>query len=169
MDPTPAEGHGRGLTYSGVGALTAAVIFFLGVVMMVDNTRIGAGWSTGGPQPGYFPFHIGAILCVAAAVVCFQSLFGKERNLKVFVTWDQLKRVLIVLVPTVVYIFLIQYVGIYVASAIFIGGFMRVLGKTSWFQTIAVSVGVSVVLFWMFEIQFMVPLPKGPLEAMFGY
>jgi putative tricarboxylic transport membrane protein len=26
-----------------------------------------------------------------------------------------------------------------------------------------------VTLFWMFEVQFMVPLPKGPLEALFGY
>jgi putative tricarboxylic transport membrane protein len=34
---------------------------------------------------------------------------------------------------------------------------------------VAVSLGVSAVLFWMFEIQFMVPLPKGPLEALFGY
>ncbi|TAN29116.1 MAG: tripartite tricarboxylate transporter TctB family protein [Castellaniella sp.] len=169
MDPTPVERSGKGLTYSGVGAITAVVIFFLGVVMMADNSRIGAGWGTGGPQPGYFPFHIGAILCIAAAVVCFQALFGKGRNLKVFVTWDQLRRVLIVLIPTVAYVFLIQYVGIYVASAIFIGGFMRALGKTSWLQTIAVSIGVNVVLFWMFEIQFMVPLPKGPLEAFFGY
>jgi hypothetical protein len=169
MDPTPVRQHRRGLSYSGVGALTAVVIFFLGVVMMADNTRIGAGWGTGGPQPGYFPFHIGAILCIAAAVVFFRTLFGRHRNSDIFVTWDQLKRVLIVLVPTVVYIFLIDYIGIYVASAIFIGAFMRVLGKTSWFQTIAVSVGVNVVLFWMFEIQFMVPLPKGPLEALFGY
>jgi hypothetical protein len=169
MDPTPVERSGRGLTYSGVGAITAVVIFLLGVVMMADNSRIGAGWTTGGPQPGYFPFHIGAILCIAAAMVCFQSLFGKDRNLNVFVTWDQLKRVLTVLIPTVVYVFLIQYIGIYVASAIFIGGFMRVLGRTSWLQTLAVSIGVNVVLFWMFEIQFMVPLPKGPIEAFFGY
>lgn len=169
MDPTPSDRPRKGLTYSGVGALTAGVIFLLGVIMMTDNSRIGAGWSTTGPQPGYFPFHIGAILCIASMAVGFQSLFGKNRNLKIFVTWDQLKRVLIVLVPTVVYVFLIQYIGIYVASAIFIGGFMRVLGKTTWFQTIAVSVGVNLVLFWMFEIQFMVPLPKGPLEALFGY
>jgi len=25
------------------------------------------------------------------------------------------------------------------------------------------------VLFWMFEIQFAVPLPKGPLETLLGY
>jgi putative tricarboxylic transport membrane protein len=25
------------------------------------------------------------------------------------------------------------------------------------------------VLFWMFEFQFLVPLPKGPLESLFGY
>jgi putative tricarboxylic transport membrane protein len=44
-----------------------------------------------------------------------------------------------------------------------------VMDKSSWLKTVAVSAGVSAVLFWMFEIQFMVPLPKGPLEALFGY
>ena len=46
---------------------------------------------------------------------------------------------------------------------------MRLLGKTSWLKTVSVSVGVSAVLFWMFEIQFAVPLPKGPLETLLGY
>jgi len=46
---------------------------------------------------------------------------------------------------------------------------MRVLGHTPWFKTILISVSVNLLLFWMFEIQFMVPLPKGPLEAYFGF
>jgi putative tricarboxylic transport membrane protein len=74
-----------------------------------------------------------------------------------------------VLVPTVVYVLVTQVIGIYVASTLFIGGFMRVMEKSSWLKTVLVSVGVSAVLFWMFEIQFLVPLPKGPLEALFGY
>jgi putative tricarboxylic transport membrane protein len=56
-----------------------------------------------------------------------------------------------------------------VASVLFIAGFMRILGKISWTKTVLVSVCVNVLLFWMFEVQFMVPLPKGPLEALFGY
>jgi putative tricarboxylic transport membrane protein len=59
--------------------------------------------------------------------------------------------------------------GIYEASAIFIGIFMRVLGKYSWPKVAAVSIGVMVVFFLMFEVWFKVPLPKGPIEALIGF
>jgi hypothetical protein len=74
-----------------------------------------------------------------------------------------------VLLPTAVYVLAIQLTGIYVASAIFIAAFMRVMDKYSWLKAVLVGVGVSITMFWMFEVQFMVPLPKGPLEALFGY
>jgi hypothetical protein len=32
-----------------------------------------------------------------------------------------------------------------------------------------VGVVSAAVLFWLFEMQFLVPLPKGPLEAWLGY
>ena len=34
---------------------------------------------------------------------------------------------------------------------------------------VLVAVPVCVFLFFMFEVWFTIPLPKGPLEAMFGY
>jgi hypothetical protein len=68
-----------------------------------------------------------------------------------------------------VYVAGIQVVGIYVASAIFVAAIMRTMDKYSWTKTLSISVGMNVLLFWLFEIQFMVPLPKGPLEAYFGY
>jgi len=77
--------------------------------------------------------------------------------------------VLAVLIPTVLYVLATQFIGIYVASAVFIGGFMRAIGRFDWPKVISISVVVSVVLFWMFEVQFLVPLPKGPLESLFGY
>lgn len=163
-------GSAKGLTYSAVDAITAAVVIFIGIVMMVDNQRIGITWAADGPESGYFPYHVGMILCISGAVVLLKALFGKRRNHEVFVTWDRFRLVLLVLLPTAVYVLLIQFAGIYVASALFIGAFMRLLGKIGWLKTILVSVGVNVLLFWMFEIQFMVPLPKGPLEAaLFGY
>jgi putative tricarboxylic transport membrane protein len=159
----------RGLSHSAADAITAIIIFIVGVVVMFDNYKIGAGWASDGPESGYFPFRIGVLLCVASAVVAIRSLFGKNKNQTVFVTWDRFKLVLQVLLPTTVYVLAIQFLGIYVASTFFIGAFMRAIGKSGWLKTVAVSVGVSAVLFWMFEIQFMVPLPKGPLEALFGY
>jgi hypothetical protein len=158
-----------GLSHSAVDAITAIVIFAIGVVVMVDNYKLGAGWAAEGPESGYFPFRIGVLLCLASGVVAIRSLFGKHKNRAVFVPRDKLKLVLLVLLPTVAYVLAIQFLGIYVASTLFIGAFMRVMDKSGWLKTVAVSAGVSTVLFWMFEIQFMVPLPKGPLEALFGY
>jgi putative tricarboxylic transport membrane protein len=158
-----------GLSHNAVDAIAAAVIFALGVVMMFDNYRIGAGWASDGPESGYFPFRIGAILCVASLVVMARSLFGRQKNLEIFVSRERFKPVLLVLLPTAVYVLAIQFLGIYVASTLFIAAFMRVMDKSSWIKTLLVAIGVNLLLFWMFEIQFMVPLPKGPLEALFGY
>jgi len=77
--------------------------------------------------------------------------------------------VLLVLLPTAVFVLAIKFIGIYVASALFIAAFMRVMDKSRWWKVVLVSIGVNVLLFWMFEIQFKVPLPKGPLEALLGY
>jgi len=152
-----------------VGAVTAIVFFLIGVVMIVDNYKLGAGWSREGPEAGYFPLRIGVIICVAAAVVLFQGLLGKGNGKRVFVTFGRLRHVLAVLLPTVVYVLAIKFFGIYVASAVFIAAFMRVMDRFGWVKTLAISVGVSAGLFWLFELQFKVPLPKGPLEAAFGY
>jgi len=158
-----------GWSHSAVDAVAAAVIFAVGVVMMVDNYKIGAGWASDGPESGYFPFRIGAILCFASLVVALRSLLSKQRKLEMFVSWARFKLVLLVLLPTAAYVLVIQFLGIYVASTFFIGAFMRAMDKSSWLKTLLVSLGVNGLLFWMFEIQFKVPLPKGPLEALFGY
>jgi len=169
QDQTVDPAHRDGLSHSAVDALAALAIFLIGVVMMVDNYKIGAGWAPDGPESGYFPFRIGAILCIASAVVFLRALFGRERKRNVFVSWARFRLVLMVLLPTAVYVLAIQLIGIYIASAFFIAAFMRVMGKFSWLKTVLVGTGVSVTMFWMFEVQFMVPLPKGPFEALFGY
>lgn len=158
-----------GMSHSNVDAIAAVAIFLIGVVMMVDNYKVGAGWAADGPQAGYFPLRVGAILCISAVIVVLKSLFGKNRNHTVFVSWQRFRLVLMVLVPTMVYVLAIQFVGIYVASTVFIAAFMRVMDKRSWWKVVLISIGVSATLFWLFEIQFMVPLPKGPLEALLGY
>ncbi len=156
------------ITQSAMEVITAVVIFALGVVMMVDNFKIGAGWASDGPESGYFPFRIGVILCVASFVVALRSLMSASGKAEEFVSWEKFRLVLAVLVPTMGYVLGIQILGIYIASTIFIAAFMRVMDKSSWLKTVLVSVGVNVVLYWMFEVQFKVPLPQGPLKALLG-
>ena len=157
------------LTNQVAEAIVAVSILLVGVVMMTDALRIGIGWASDGPKGGYFPFRTGAILSIVSVVIFLRGLFGKHRNHELFVSWDRFKMVLAVLIPTVLYVLATQFIGIYVASAVFIGGFMRAIGRFNWPKVILISVVISVMLFWMFEIQFLVPLPKGPLESLFGY
>ena len=56
-----------------------------------------------------------------------------------------------------------------VASLLFITVFMVWQGKFSWLKSIFISAMVVIALWLMFEVWFKVPLPKGPLEALFGY
>jgi hypothetical protein len=47
--------------------------------------------------------------------------------------------------------------------------FMRWLGKYGWGMIAAISVGVPVVTFLIFERWFLLPLPKGPIEEYLGF
>jgi hypothetical protein len=76
--------------------------------------------------------------------------------------------VLSVIIPTTVYVFLVPYLGLYVASFLLIALFMRWLGHYGWPLVAGVSIGVPVLAFFMFEKWFLVPLPKGPLEDWLG-
>jgi hypothetical protein len=84
------------------------------------------------------------------------------------VSRESLKKILTVLVPTAVYVALVKYLGLYVASTLYIAYFMWRLGNYPWIKIVPVAVGVSVVFFLIFETWFQVPLPKGPLEAALG-
>ncbi|MEN7531578.1 tripartite tricarboxylate transporter TctB family protein [Cupriavidus sp. 2SB] len=148
--------------------IAVALLIAIGaVVVMVNNYQIGAGWAPDGPEAGYFPMRIGALIFIACLVVLWQA--RRMDREAVFVTVPQLKQVAVILVPLTAYIGLIAWLGIYVASAIFIAGFMRVIGKFAWWRAVLTGVAINAVLFWVFELQFRVPLPKGPLEAALGF
>jgi hypothetical protein len=73
-----------------------------------------------------------------------------------------------VVVPTAIYVGSMPFIGLYVASMVFIAWFMRWLGGYRWLTTIAIAVGMPVLTYLVFERWFLVPLPKGPLEEWLG-
>ena len=146
----------------------AAIIFAFGALVIYDSVRLGNKWGDDGPQSGYFPFYVGLILCIASGVTFVRSVISRLQADEVFVTRGQLKLVLAVLLPTILYVWLIQPAGIYVASIVFIAWFMRVLGKYSWLKAVLIPIALNVAFFAVFEFWFKVPLPKGPLEAALG-
>jgi hypothetical protein len=141
---------------------------FLGAVSIYGGLQVGIGWGAEGPKAGFFPFYVGLIV-VLASVVNFINAVKEPETGQLLAEWSQLGQVISVIVPTTIYVLAIPYLGIYVASAILIGGFMKHFGRYSWLMSIAVAVLVPLALFVTFEIWFLVPLPKGPLEDYLGY
>lgn len=165
-DQQPDVGERAGVSMRAVDAAVAALLFLIGAIVVFDSYRLGSKWGSDGPQSGYFPFYIGVLLCISSVATLARALSNKRDDGKPFVTWGPLKLVLTVLIPAAIYVVGVQYVGLYVASAIYIAVFMLWLGKYSWFKSIAVGLAVNVALFLMFEVWFKVPLFKGSLDPL---
>ena len=148
--------------------IVGLVLFGIGLLVIGDNIRLGAGWSRDGPQAGYFPLRIGVLIAACSIAVIVQAWRRRDDD-SVFVEWAKLVPVSKILFPLIVYIAAMQYLGLYVASTLFVGALMRWLGGYRWTKSIVVPVIMSAIIFWLFEYQFTVPLPKGPLEQWFGY
>ena len=149
-----------------VDAVVAGILVIIGAVVIYEARRLGSGWGSDGPGAGYFPFYIGIIICVSGLGIVLQSLFSKSRDTGAFVDREQLGRVLSVLWPAVVYVLGVNFLGLYVASAIYIALFMIVLGKYSVLKSVLVAVIVNGLFFMMFEVWFKVPLFKGSLDPL---
>ena len=146
----------------------ACVFIALGALVIYDSVQQGARWVAEGPQPGYFPFYLGVIICLASAVTLVRGILLPAEKNKVFVQVGQLKLVLSVLLPSAVFVALVGWLGIYLSAVLFVALFMRWLGKYPWWKVITVSLGQSLAFFLIFEVWFLVPLPKGPLERLLG-
>ena len=62
-----------------------------------------------------------------------------------------------------------QWLGLYVASFLLIAGFMRIVGRIAWWKSLLTAFVFTAAMFVTFDIAFDVIMPKGPLEAAFGY
>jgi putative tricarboxylic transport membrane protein len=165
MSVLPEAAEDRGVSRRIVEVVTALLLMALAGLVLWDSYGRGAGWQDG-PEGGFFPARVGWLLLFSAAFVVISTL---RRPDSVFVTYAQLRQVMRVFVPLVLYIIAIAIFGIYVASALFLALFMVTLGSFRWWSVALASVLVPLVTFWVFELQFRVPLPKGPLEAALGY
>ncbi|QWD71887.1 tripartite tricarboxylate transporter TctB family protein [Polynucleobacter sp. UB-Raua-W9] len=149
--------------------ITAFLFMVVGLIVMVGSIKLGASWGSDGPEAGYFPFYISLIILLSSAVTLYQAaIVNKKKKTESFVDKESFNQVMAVLLPAVVFVLGVQLIGIYVSSVFYIAIFMVWLGKYPLWKAIAVSVGVSVALYLMFEFWFQVPLPHGswfnPLE-----
>jgi len=131
--------------------------------------RTGIAWASDGPQAGYFPFYLAVILAAASLYGLIGSLVSGAGAATTFVTRDQLRRVMQVFVPTLLFCLFTQWLGLYVASFLLIAGFMRLVGRIALWKSLLTAFLFAIAMFATFDLAFDVIMPKGPLEAALGY
>jgi hypothetical protein len=147
-----------------MGVALAMIAF--GALVISGSVKAGIGWGAEGPKSGFFPFYLG-IAIIAASAVNVVAAYGQDPR-PIFAEWSQLASVLSVVIPTTIYVFAVPWAGIYVSSLILIAVFMVWFGRYHVGMAAAVSIGVTVATYLMFEKWFLVPLPKGPIEDWLG-
>lgn len=169
-DPdAPSDDSPAVVSVRAVDIIAALLLLAFAALMAFDNVRTGASWASDGPQAGYLPFY----LCVILGGACLYGLFVSAKAPVgaggVFITRDQLRRVLQVFVPTLLFVLAMQWLGIYVSSFLLVSGFMWIIGRIALWKSILTAFIFTMAMFGTFQVAFDVIMPKGPLEALFGY
>lgn len=162
------SGGGSGPRHRSIEIALALTTMLFGVIVIYGSIQAGITWGIEGPRAGFFPFYLGLLIVGGSLVTIVQVLLAPDRD-RVFAEWGQLRLVLAVIVPAGIYVALIPWTGIYVASALLILVFMIGIGRYNLLWSLAVGLGLPIITFVVFERLFLIPLPKGPLERLLGF
>lgn len=161
-----SHGGASGPSHRAVELGVSIAMIAFGAIVIYGSLKVGIGWGDEGPKAGFFPFYLGVVI-IAASVINIITAFSQDPH-KLFAEWPQLFQVLSVVIPTAVYVGVIPFAGIYISSLLLIAAFMMWFGRYGIGLSVAVSIGVTLATYLMFEKWFLVPLPKGPIEDFFN-
>ncbi len=159
-----------------------------GGVVAFGATENGIGWSDVGPSAGYFPFRIGLlVVALGLGIAARYAVAGRMRRPARLAAADPsaptetvadfdgrffepgaLRRVASVLLPTAVAAASIPWLGLYLASVLFLVFAMATLGRVGIAKATLISVVTMAAVFLIFERWFQVPLAKGVLMPLLG-
>ncbi|MBI3066989.1 MAG: tripartite tricarboxylate transporter TctB family protein [Deltaproteobacteria bacterium] len=148
--------------------ITSAVFLLISALVLYEAFSLGFGWGLEGPQPGFFIFWLALGLGLASLVRIVQLRDSYLLQGREFVSAKAWPEVVKVLVPMVGAVILMEFLGFYIASALYLGFFMRWIGRFSWGTVLLVAFLFAFSHYMIFEKWFLVPLPKGLLEAYIG-
>lgn len=153
----------------------AAGTGLFGLAGLVGALELGVGWTQSGPDSGYFPFYISLVLLAASlwnfGTAIRTKLGGGEAALELaqaFLEGAGLRRVLTFLGELTVFVVVTMVMGVYFGGTLYLAWSAWKHGGYRLHTSIAIGAIFSAVQFVLFEWAFLVPLNKGPIEAMLG-
>ena len=135
----------------------------LGILVIADSIRLGFMWGMSGPESGFFPFYLGVGVVISSGIVFYNNftLYRKEGAGKPLMPPGALKPILWVVIPSTAMVVITELVGLHIAAALYLGFYMRAVGKIGWVTTLLVSIISPILLYATFDKFFLIPLPQG--------
>ena len=150
-----------------MGILTALA----SIGLMVKSAELNIGWvPERGPGSGAWPFWLSAgmlLASLATIVRWFRKLTPESRNLELYMSRDT---VVVVGISVGAILFLLaatHWIGIYGSLMLFLLFYIKFVGRHSWAMTVALTIGIPVFVFCLFEWALKIPLPKSISEPLF--
>ncbi len=150
----------------------ALVLVAIGTLAVFDARRYGVfGWGPAGPESGLYPFLLGLGIMVGSLITLGQTLLRSRSAApdELFIPRGGLKPVLSVAIPAAGMVFLMQFIGLYLAAGLYLAVYMRWIGKHRWITVLAVSILLPLSGYLIFEKWFLIPLPEGSLTGHLGF
>ena len=123
-----------------------------------------------GPGSGFWPFWLSGVMLLCTVwigVNWVRRASPPSRSGEKFLDAYGMLMLLKVGGGVTVFIGLIGIIGMYGAMAVFLVYYIHFLGRHSLAATLAIAVGVPVVMFFFFDVAMRMVLPKGYLEPLF--
>ena len=149
----------------------AIVLALASIGLMIKSAELNIFWvPLRGPGAGAWPFWLSAgmlLCCLATILRWFLKITPESRNLDQFMSSESARivgtsagAILFLLVAT-------HFVGIYLALMMFLLFYLKYIGRHKWFLTIALTIGIPIFIFCLFEWALKIPLPKSVTEPWF--
>lgn len=143
--------------------VTTTALIVLALIAIYDSFK-RSGWTGSGPDAGWYPFWSAAMMGISAVIVLIiaarkpagKPFFESAQGATTF--WQ-------LAIPMIIMVGLINWLGFYLVSALYMGFFSRWIGKYNWLWIVVIAVSVPLALYLGFERAFQAPLPKSIFYA----
>ncbi|WP_310192989.1 tripartite tricarboxylate transporter TctB family protein [Neobacillus niacini] len=143
------------------GVWAGIVVFLIAAVFLVQSFQFSYK-SELGPGPGFSPVWLSGILVVLSILYFLESVSGKNAGSgEEWPKGQALKNILFILACLAVFLILVSFTGFVVSGSIFL--FLLLFKAYKWYTSLLISIGVSIILFWLFDGVLGVSLPVNGL------
>jgi hypothetical protein len=140
-----------------IDRVSGSAIVLLGLFIMWERRVLPLG-TQGQPGPGYLPLLLAILLVILGSLLVLRG--GGAAPFRT-VVWSEAPHAFAILACTVFATVLLERLGYRVTMVIVLGFLFGVMERLRLWQVAALTLGLSLGTFWLFDSFLRVPLPRG--------